>query len=377
MENMVKKTQRIVISGYYGFRNSGDEAVLHAILNALREESEKIGMDVSPVVLSVNPEETARLHGVEAAHRMRMGELVSAVRGADALISGGGSLLQDVTSPKTIPYYLGVIKLAQWLGKPTFIYAQGIGPVKRKGLFGPMIRSTLSRCRYVSVRDEESKELLASFGLAPNAIDVVPDPVMGLGGITKGERAEAGDKPNVGVSVRFWREDRKDLERIAAGLALLMDRSGAYVTFLPFHLPSDKEASRYAADKLAEFGAPRERIRVHEGTEHPSDMLAEVSRCDALIGMRLHSLIYAATAFVPPVGVSYDPKIDQFLRRLGEAPAGSTDSLSPETLANMTLERMRTAGQKNGWIESKRGTIERIQRQAREPAQQILRELRQ
>jgi polysaccharide pyruvyl transferase CsaB len=380
MEQMVKTKKRVVISGYYGFRNSGDEAVLHAILTALREEGEREGLEITPVVLSANPQETARLYGVEAAHRMRPGELIRTIRSSDALISGGGSLLQDVTSPKTIPYYLAVIKLAQWFGKPTYVYAQGIGPVIRRGLFGPMIRSTLSRCRYISVRDEESKQLLVTLGMRPEAVSVVPDPVMGLGlrlGITASQDAEAEDKPLVGVSVRFWREDRKDLDAVADGLARLLDRTDAVVELLPFHLPSDAEASRYVADRLAESGVGANRVRIHEGTEHPSEMLREVARCDALIGMRLHSLIYAATAFVPPVGVTYDPKIDQFLRRLGEAPAGSTESLSPDILADRTIENLQILDDgKKVWSEHRRGTIERIQQQSREPAQQIVRELR-
>ena len=81
------------------------------------------------------------------------------------MISGGGSLLQDATSPKTIPYYLGVLKIAQWLGKPTFIYAQGVGPVNRK-LFYPMIRSIFRKCTYISVRDMQSGELLQSMGIS-------------------------------------------------------------------------------------------------------------------------------------------------------------------------------------------------------------------
>ena len=71
------------------------------------------------------------MYGVKAYHRMKPGSLIRALREADGLISGGGSLLQDATSSKTIPYYLAVLKIAQWLGKPTFIYSQGIGPVSR------------------------------------------------------------------------------------------------------------------------------------------------------------------------------------------------------------------------------------------------------
>ncbi|WP_274362485.1 polysaccharide pyruvyl transferase CsaB [Paenibacillus thermotolerans] len=365
--------KRIVISGYYGFRNSGDEAVLHSIVSALREESERQGVSVTPVVLSANPAETARMYGVEAVHRMRPKELISAVRSAGALISGGGSLLQDVTGVKTIPYYLGVIKLAQLMGKPTYVYAQGIGPVLRRGLFGPMIRSVLRACKYVSVRDEESKELLAALGLNGKEVQVVPDPVMGLGVSARLRRSGADRGKTVGVSVRFWREDRADLDAVAVGLALLMERSDCGVTFLPFHLPSDLDASRVVAEKLLSMGFGPDRVTVHPGTEHPEDMLREVSQCAALIGMRLHSLIYAATSFIPAIGVSYDPKIDQFLRRLGDAPAGTTDSLSAETLARTTLECIRTA---DAWAAQRREAIERLQRDSLEPAKQIVRELR-
>src|SRR5690606_19537470 len=142
---------RVAISGYYGFKNSGDEAVLKSILAALEAEGEAQGVRIEPVVLSIDPAQTAAMHGVEAAHRMQPGELFRTLRGCDALISGGGSLLQDATSAKTIPYYTGVIRLAQLLGKPTYIYAQGIGPVQR-GWLHPLIRGAMNRSRYISVR---------------------------------------------------------------------------------------------------------------------------------------------------------------------------------------------------------------------------------
>lgn len=176
---MVAAAQKIIISGYYGFRNSGDEAVLQSILNALRKQSEAAGITLTPVVLSIDPEWTTVTYGVESVHRMKLGEVRKAISESSGLISGGGSLLQDVTSSKTIPYYLAILKLAQWMGKPTFIYAQGVGPVNRK-LFHPLIKSVFRKCAYVSVRDEQSRLLLQSMGLDTSKIDVVPDPVMGL-----------------------------------------------------------------------------------------------------------------------------------------------------------------------------------------------------
>ncbi|MFX3634067.1 MAG: polysaccharide pyruvyl transferase family protein, partial [Candidatus Pristimantibacillus sp.] len=171
--------RRIVISGYYGFRNSGDEAVLRSILLALAEQGPAEGVRIVPIVLSADPAWTSQMYGVEAVHRMRPAEVWKALRGSDGLISGGGSLLQDATGTKTIPYYTGIIKLAQLLGKPTFIYSQGIGPVSRRWM-DPMIRDVMKRSKYVSVRDAESAELLGRIGVPHGRIEVVPDPVMGL-----------------------------------------------------------------------------------------------------------------------------------------------------------------------------------------------------
>jgi len=373
---MGKMAPTIVVSGYYGFANSGDEAVLHAIVTALRDEARKAGTDVRIVVLSGDPAESARLHGVEAAHRMRPLAVLGALRRADALISGGGSLLQDVTSAKSMLYYLGILRLAGWLRVPTFIYAQGVGPIRDRVRFGPMIRSAFEACRYISVRDAESKELVSIFGVAPERIDVVPDPVMGMGlSLTPPETPADASELRIGVSVRYWREDRRELDALASGLAAVLEaRPDAKVALLPFHLPSDKLASEFVAEKLFAAGAARERVEVHGGTPHPSDMLREVARCDALIGMRLHSLIYAATAGVQPIAISYDPKIDQFMKRLGEAPVGDTESLSAETLASFVLLRLELG--KTAWYGEKRAVIEEMQQNSRVPAQQIFRELR-
>lgn len=364
---MGSQVKHIVLSGYYGFRNSGDEAVLQSILLALQEQGERQGVKFAPVVLSANPEETSRTYGVEAAHRMRPAELWRAIRTSDGLISGGGSLLQDETSAKTIPYYLAVIKLAQWMRKPVFIYSQGIGPVHRK-MFYRWIRSAFNRCPLISVRDEESSDLLQRMGIGGEKVHVVPDPVMGLslrGGQPPQKTSEA---PNtvVGVSVRFWNEDRSELNAVADGLKALLERTDASIRFLPFHLPSDEAASMYVKERLGE--SYNHRISVAAGVVHPQDMLAEVAACRVLIGMRLHSLIYAAGQLVPMVGLSYDPKIDQFLNRLGMKACFNTSSPDAEALA---AEALRLYDNASAWRDEKKSVVDRLRSEAQAPAERI------
>lgn len=384
---MVAAAQKIIISGYYGFRNSGDEAVLQSILLALQKYAKTAGIQVEPVVLSIDPERTAAAYGVQAVHRMRLGEVRRAISESAGLISGGGSLLQDVTSSKTIPYYLAIIKMAQWMGKPTFIYAQGIGPVNRK-LFHPLIKSVFRKCSYVSVRDDQSRQLLQTMGLSQADIEVVPDPVMGLtlpeDTPLEGAHEEPGApdisllntsaqypaRKTVGISVRYWESSRRELDAIAEGLLKAAAQHTLHLRFLPFHHPSDNEASRYLMQKLE--GAIAERggtVSICEDALHPQQMLREVGQCDVLIGMRLHSLIYAAGRRVPLVGISYDPKIDHFLERIACRPVGSTDSLDGEAVAAEVL-RLLEDGEE--WRRQREPQISALVDQAEAPARQII-----
>lgn len=371
---MVTAAQKIIISGYYGFRNSGDEAVLQSILIALQKQSEVAGIKIEPVVLSIDPEWTTATYGVKSVHRMKLGEVRQALADSAGLISGGGSLLQDVTGSKSIPYYLGIIKMAQWMGKPTFIYAQGIGPVNRK-LFHPMIKSVFRKCAFVSVRDEQSRQLLQSMGLAAEQIMVVPDPVMGLtlpedrDGDIQGNALQDTSMKIVGISVRFWEESRRELDAIAEGLLQARTKYPLHLRFLPFHHSSDNESSRYVMQKL-EQGILEQggKVSICEDALHPQQMLREVGRCDALIGMRLHSLIYAAGRRVPLMGISYDPKIDHFLDRIRCKPVGSTASLEGGKIARALLELLDSG---DAWKQEREPLISALIEEAEAPARQI------
>jgi polysaccharide pyruvyl transferase CsaB len=386
-----RRAYRVAISGYYGFRNSGDEAVLRSIVTALREEAREAGLRVEPVVLSADPAWTKAAHGVEAAHRMRPAEVLRTLRGCDALISGGGSLLQDATGALTIPYYTGIVGLARMLRKPVFVYAQGIGPVRRSWL-RPFVRLAMNASRIVTVRDGESAALLEQFGVARGRIEVVPDPVMGLG-LPDGEAQNAGvpggrevpafgadapasraEGPTVGVSVRRWRPDGADLERVAEALAALVRRRPVRLRFLPMHLPDDAEASRAVMERLAALGCGQAAVLAEPGDD-PQRMLLEVGRCSLVFGMRLHALIYAANRGVPLLGLSYDPKIDHFLARLGLKPVGTTEALDAEAFAAAADELLGPEGAAV-WRERHGPAIEALRRDARRPARLVIEALR-
>jgi polysaccharide pyruvyl transferase CsaB len=318
----------IIISGYYGFGNAGDEAMLAAMIEALTD----VDRAVRITVISGCPADTRRRHGVAAVYRLNYPEIIRALAKSDLLISGGGSLLQDVTSDRSLYYYLSIMMLAKKLGKPVMLYAQGIGPVRGALAKGAM-RHIGNMVDLITVRDNGSCAELASLGINRPAIHVTADPVLALHPVDKGiGRAVLrrfnleGTAPLIGISVREW----KDWSYYKSVIAETADRMivdlGAKVVFLPMQWPDDVEAARKVAGRMRQPAA----MLAEEYTT--SELLSLTGNLNLLIGIRLHALIFAALMHVPLAGISYDPKIDRFLETLGEAPVGSLQNLTVDDL---------------------------------------------
>ena len=189
--------KRIVVSGYYGSKNAGDEAMLAAMIEVLSE----LDPQVNITVISADPEDTRKRHGVHAVSWLSLSEIVGALRSADLLVSGGGSLLQNVTSGRSLYYYLGVIWLAERLGVPVMLYAQGIGPVCG-GLARGLMRRIAGDAALITVRDHGSYEEIENLGVKKPPVLVTADPVLaihpvdlGIGrGILKKAKADGAKK---------------------------------------------------------------------------------------------------------------------------------------------------------------------------------------
>jgi len=118
---------KITVSGYYGFHNTGDEAIALAISRELKSRGH------APLLLSREPDHTRRAYGCASAARMNPAALLGSLLGAQMLWSGGGGLLQDKTSARNLTYYLTLIRAAQLLRRRVVIFNQSIGPLSLEG----------------------------------------------------------------------------------------------------------------------------------------------------------------------------------------------------------------------------------------------------
>ncbi|HZO87418.1 MAG TPA: polysaccharide pyruvyl transferase CsaB [Chthonomonadaceae bacterium] len=310
---------RFVVSGYYGCGNAGDEAVLAGIKESL---ARRAGEAADLTVLSQNPEETRRLHGLAAVDRMNLSAVRRALKGSDLLLSGGGSLLQDTTSVRSLLYYLWVIRLAYSAGVPTMFYAQGVGPLRR-AVSRALVRLVANRAAYITVRDAPSAQLLAALGVSRPAIEVTADPAFALtpasarsiDALFEAENLPA-DAPLIGVALRPWGGGGESpVKSYARLLAELEAQCKARVVLLPMQTPGDVAFTEEVARNAEGTGT-----FPIVGRPYPPDMLLGlVGRMQAVVAMRLHALIFAARMGVPPFALSYDPKVENLMRNLGLA----------------------------------------------------------
>ena len=317
----------ILISGYYGFDNIGDESILRTLITSLREKIP----DCRLTVLSHNPASTREKYGVEAVERMSPGAILRAVRRCDMLISGGGSLLQDVTSSKSIHYYLFIIRLAKLLRKKVFIYSQGIGPIDHAFNRRATARA-LKKADGIVVRDERSAKLLEQIGLPQERIVITADPVIRMKrpDRTVGREilARAGIKKDgrltVGWAIREKNRDSTFVREITECIRWLRENYDAESVLIPFHYEEDREVCSVIAERTNGAAKCLSEKYLSE------DMLSIIGNMDVLVGVRLHSMIYAAIMGVPIIGVSYDPKCTAFLNSVGLDSLSTRETFSAE-----------------------------------------------
>ncbi len=307
----------IVLSGYYGFDNAGDEALLAAITSSIQ----KLAPEAEFTVLSGAPEKTRALHHIDAVHYMHPLALIRTIARCDLLISGGGSIFQDVTSGRSLPYYISVVALARLMRRPVVFYAQGVGPINRK-FSKVLMRLVANHVNFITLRDADSMQFLLRLGVTRPPMKVTADPVFAL---TPTEEDRSGINryvaeinpeglPLVGVSLRSWKQLDGYQQLLAEELDALA-RKGYRILFIPLAYPED---IRSCEDTAARMQQPA--VVINDRYLKSEEHLAVISHLQLMIGMRLHALVFAACNGTPFAGISYDPKVASFLSIFGQEP---------------------------------------------------------
>ena len=306
----------IVIAGYLGFANSGDEALLRVLLEEIKENLP--GKTVT--VLSMKPKETEAAYGeeygVRAINRYNIFSVYREFSRSKLLVFGGGSLLQDMTSRRSLAYYLFILRAAIKTGMKTMLLANGVGPLIREKS-RRRTAAVLNNVDVITLRDAASAELLKQIGVTGD-ISVTADSAFLLSdcrvapsghdvydtGMPKGSRYAV-------ISLRSWKNQTASFASVMASLCDDITRKyGIYPLLVPLQYPSDL---RIADDIALRAKQP---VYIWRQPFTAADIGAVLGGAEFVLAMRLHMLIFAATMGIPVAAISYDPKVEAFMKTL-------------------------------------------------------------
>lgn len=320
LESRIKsdgKRYDIAILGYYGYKNSGDEAILKSIIQSMRA----VDPDLTFAVFSRNPRETIRENEVDSIHRFNILRTTKVLKKSRLFLAGGGSLIQDNTSTRSIFYYLFMLGLARRCRTKAMLFANGIGPIERR-INRFFASKALNRLDAITLRDPISFGELQSMRITKPSINVTADPAILLEAADEkdidkmiSQEKIPLDKPLIGISVRKW-ADLSYFNEIAALADFCIESLGANPVFVPMQYPSDLNVCDIIMARM------KHRASIIRNIYPPQLMLGFTGRLSVMIGMRLHSLVYAANQAVPLLGLVYEPKVNAFLKEVSQPSAG-------------------------------------------------------
>lgn len=279
---------KAVISGYYGFKNFGDEAILSVLTRHLKD----LGVDIT--VFSSDPEFTSKTYGVNSVKSFDLKKVILSIKNSNVLISGGGSLLQDVTSLKSLVYYSLIIALGLLFNKKVIIFAQGIGPVNNK-FARFIVMNLLKQCSLVTVRDEASLNLLNKYGVSAK---LVCDPVYSL------DIKRTSNSNSVGVQLRNFKTMNYNLLHKLA-LFVTKNFSDRKIEIFSLQEALDLELCKKFDDILHSINPD---IKTEIVTD---DIISKISSLEYMIGMRFHALLAAIKCGVKTCAINYDIKVEK------------------------------------------------------------------
>lgn len=330
-----KKKYDAIISGYYGFNNIGDDAMLRSIVYNLKQQKP----DISILALSRRPEETRQCYGVDSINRKNIFTVYCAMKKAKLFIYGGGNIIQDSTSSRSLIYYLGTAWLAKKLKLKVMFYANGIGPISKPSN-EEFSRRILNRADIITVREKLSFNELNRMGITKPKIILTADAAFSLKVDNNIEVEKIFniegipfDGKYAGFSVRrcpgLEESQHEKYEKIIAEIA-----DYVYLTynlkpvFIPMEYHFDIFTIKHIVSKM------KTESYIISDNHSVSETLAIIKEMDIMIAMRLHALIFSAYMNVPFLGISYQPKVEGFLEYVNQPSVGNVKDL--------TFEKMRS-----------------------------------
>ena len=269
-------------------------------------------------VMSRRPDETRLLYRTNAVYTFNILAVLRRFRRAVLYINGGGSLMQDVTSTRSLKYYLLTLDAAKKFGCKVMMYGCGIGPIRREYNRRHAARTINRSVDLITLRDDLSRGELTRMGIVEPEIKLAADPTIILHPASDAQMDQVMEALGIpvggkylGFGLRSWHGLESVADEIVRAAEYAHEKYGLIPVFVPIEFPSDLTPARMIADQLH---CPYYMVECRLPIEETIGLL---SRMKTVIGIRLHSLMFSAGRGVPVIGMSYDIKVDGFLKYIG------------------------------------------------------------
>lgn len=319
----MKTVSKVVVFGWYGAGNVGDELLLASFIDWAKER----GCTVTAI--SIDPEYTRAAHSVDAVDFNDYSAVSSAMVDADLFALGGGGLLQthnaftfsalyDFDSTADVSTYARMVLLAKQFGLKTLLWAQGVGPLDGEQA-RKIVSGLVSVVDAISVRDEASSATLRALG-AKQTIACAPDPIWGARLTFPDAHVESASK-RIGLVIRPWGLDSQWCGRLAESLLLALGHNGYTLVWIPYQarsVPARSDSDLAVINEcIAKIGDAFE----HEiaQVQTTGDALSAMAGCAGLVSMRLHAQILGARLGLPMLSIEYDVKMSHNAKIAGFA----------------------------------------------------------
>jgi polysaccharide pyruvyl transferase CsaB len=328
LETHNERPRRIVISGFYGAGNTGDELILRSITDGVARERD----DIQFIVASEEPASVGRLHACPAFYRGDLTAMDAEMSAATAAVLGGGGLWHDYSFERSggslslfsdtaasMGGWGKLLLLAKIYDRPAHVFGVGVGPV-RNPQARQLLRLLCEAAQTVVVRDQESKDLLEGIKGWRLTAGCVPDLVysLDLGNLqVPSNTVEISDKcPIIAVNLRPWLPGNESLEyRVARALEVVARSHDCALVGIPMRAKDDEETLKRV---FAMIRIPRPSL-VLDWTGNFEELFGTIQASRALLAMRLHACLLGHRLGIPTLGISYDPKVQQHFKELGIA----------------------------------------------------------
>ncbi len=329
---------QVTICGACGRNNAGDDAILEAIVSEVRS----IDPDLRLHVLSRSPRATRLSYRVDSSYIFNLFSFWKAAKRSRLYVNGGGTLMQDVTSTRSLIFYLHTLKAAHKRGAKVMMYGCGIGPIA-KGRNRRRASKAINRAvDAITLREDGSLEELRRLGVTRPRVELAADPALTLepsdSALVESAMIASGADPSgkyLCLALRKWKNWGEKRADIAFAADYAAEKYGLTPLFLPIER-KDAEAAREVAALMRTRSlqlAPQSDART---------VIGVLGRMDAVLAMRLHGLIFAAGQGTPVVGVAYDPKVSSFFDYMDMELCMDIEDVSREKLCEM-LDRALTS----------------------------------